>query len=70
MNENLKPCPFCGNNPDVVLDILYDPDGCRHTFAVVKCQKCWCAAGRFCLGSDEPIYPSYLKAIESWNKRT
>ena len=65
----LKPCPFCGNHPD--LD--FHASGCKRYFDdmgvprdtpilyTVKCPWCGCAIG---------AYESTDGAIESWNRRT
>lgn len=56
--DNLKPCPFCGDDhPEVVTDMTVSPEN-RHYF--VEC--------RYCDGSMGP-QPTEDEAIESWNRR-
>jgi hypothetical protein len=66
--EELKPCPFCGRIPEVVLrDVEPQGDGWygpkEETFVL-----CWCGA---CLFDDEfhEGFISIDNAIKSWNKR-
>lgn len=56
--ENLKPCPFCGDDHcEVVVDMTKKPER-RHYF--VEC--------RICDGRMGP-QPSEDEVVESWNRR-
>lgn len=66
MNEELKPCPFCGGEATPVYvrgRSCYTSNilmlGARGT---VKCKKCEIQLPR--------IYSKVSKAIEVWNRRT
>lgn len=61
MNEELKPCPFCGGEADVV---------CRGFYKVAKCITCG-AEGRHFNG-DTSDYPhnAPVEAAAAWNQRT
>ena len=68
MSVELKPCPFCGNDPD--LD--FHASGCKQYFDdmgvpydtpilyTVKCPWCGCVIG---------AYESTDGAINAWNRR-
>jgi hypothetical protein len=74
MDENLKPCPFCGS------DDLYVGHACAFTFHV-SCNSCRSSGRSHGLtddelatipdsSTDEEVDQILLKrAIESWNKR-
>lgn len=53
MTEELKPCPFCGGNPDV-----YSWNGGGVVW--VRCRSC---------GIDYKAYANADEAIEAWNTR-
>ena len=53
--NNLKPCPFCGGEAEIVLDIEYKGDN------AIECQNC----GVLLSVCDEDIEP----LIEAWNRR-
>lgn len=53
MNENLKPCPFCGGKACALTRN-------RITF-YVKCSKCYAMIDRICETEEE--------AVELWNRR-
>ena len=61
MNEELKPCPFCGGKAEISVGRF---DGKDTSF--VLCTKCE-ARGEFFVVS--PKYASDEKAIEAWNRR-
>ena len=65
MDNNLKPCPFCGGEATPV----YCENGNRYTSNIlylskrgtIKCKKCEVVLPR--------IYSKISKAIEAWNRR-
>lgn len=73
MNENLKPCPFCGREPDIYLNIKRGIFLGDRVLLEVFCKKCRCR-----LETSEEIYSGsnyieFQKAVEElaekWNKR-
>ncbi len=61
MNEELKPCPFCGGEAIV----SFDPDGTKDTKGrkwayTVLCNNC-CATSGLCWSND--------MAMAAWNRR-
>ena len=60
MNEELKPCPFCGSE-DIGAD--YDEERVKTKLYghFVECHDCFGASG-YCLTKED--------AIKSWNLRT
>jgi Lar family restriction alleviation protein len=72
----LKPCPFCGGEAEVINTMFYKDKGRR-----VKCKKCFAVCTFFLI--DHPrLTPNGLdestryteeqatqKAVEAWNRR-
>ena len=57
MNEELKPCPFCGGNKVALTTFV--SEFCINTYQVICCDCNCCGAPK---RSEE-------KAIETWNRR-
>lgn len=51
--EDMKPCPFCGGKPELVLLLAQE--------CFIKCLKCKVEQGH--------IYHSKKSAITAWNRR-
>lgn len=66
MNE-LKPCPFCGNDKPMIHARTCDKgdryDPADRAFPIVRCHTCGCCAE----GTD---WSEPKTAIEKWNRRT
>lgn len=61
MNEELKPCPFCGFYGTVKFDTDGTKDSMGRKWAyAVSCDRC-CASTGVCWNSE--------MAIEAWNRR-
>lgn len=60
MNEELKPCPFCGEKQDIDYGIM---TGTMKGFDYVQCQTCGAEIHAIHKGR-------YVNAIEAWNRRT
>ena len=58
----LKPCPFCGNEPTIV--IRKGKDGWRDRYSVL------CDYEHGGCGAESGWYHYESEAIEAWNKRT
>jgi len=56
MSEDLKPCPFCGGEAMIVVDVC-EPDCPCHA----ECQKCFTVTKAYYCGEDG--------AIKAWNTR-
>lgn len=56
MNEELKPCPFCGNDDKNFFDLSKTPALYSHVY----CLKCM---------AKGPVHMSREKATEAWNAR-
>lgn len=54
MNDELKPCPFCGSDD---LEIYHEVVGCHY---YVTCRDC---------GSSGAIYYTPEQAAHAWNRR-
>ena len=54
---DLKPCPFCGGEADVIEHLFYEHD----SLYGLQCKKCKAKTYLF--------YESEEKAIEAWNRR-
>ena len=59
MNEELKPCPFCGEKQDIDYGIM---TGTMKGFDYVQCQTCGAEIHAIHKGR-------YVNAIEAWNRR-
>ena len=57
MPDTLKPCPFCGGEPDVY---TYRLEPSRENPTKVVCKMC---------GVETPTYFRYKNAIDAWNRR-
>lgn len=58
-NEELKPCPFCGENPNI--QWFPDPHFIGENFYNIECQKCFSSTFNY-IKSEEEV-------IKRWNKR-
>jgi Lar family restriction alleviation protein len=61
MNEELKPCPFCGSQAVLKVDSF---PFCKTNYCV-ECCLCGCIAGY----GNEYKWVAKDKAIERWNQR-
>lgn len=61
MMEELKPCPFCGNEPTI--RIFKGKDGWRDRYAVI------CRYDEGGCGAESGLYHYESEAIEAWNRR-
>jgi Lar family restriction alleviation protein len=61
MSEELKPCPFCGNEPTI--RIFKGKDGWRDRYAVI------CRYDEGGCGAESGLYHYESEAIEAWNRR-
>lgn len=77
MNENLKPCPFCGEIP--ISGIEYYDGGSGDNIrlrAVVYCKGCGANKSAIFRATDINLVPflnyeaAYDKAKKLWNKRS
>lgn len=67
MSEQLKPCPFCGENAGV--HHAYDEDGCY--WAYVKCQGCGVrTSGKWISNRNDACPIFYAEVRDAWNRRT
>lgn len=57
MSEPLKPCPFCGDDPELSSGFSHVADSELHYIACYNC------------GAFSPAYASKAYAIQAWNKR-
>jgi Lar family restriction alleviation protein len=68
MNNELKPCPFCGSKPnDIILFHI------THAEARIECPKCNCRTDIYTfneLSSFAKVIEAINKSIEAWNRRT
>ena len=62
-NENIKPCPFCGETESVRLMNRVGKDGWRDRFYVL------CEYDNGGCGAQSGWYHSVIEAVESWNQR-
>ena len=65
MKNNLKPCPFCGNDDIMVYSkvqnfIYKDGTPMKGRFYYAECEHCGCSQG---------ASPSKEMLIENWNTR-
>ena len=58
MNEELKPCPFCGSKAELL--IVPTSQGLSGSNWIVRCTKCYCNRG---------VDISDHDAVERWNER-
>lgn len=58
----LKPCPFCGGMPELIVESSYDAAGLYavENYYSIACTRCFARSGR--------IY-NKEKAKEAWNRR-
>lgn len=67
MSEQLKSCPFCGENAGV--HHAYDEDGCY--WAYVKCQGCGVrTSGKWISNRNDACPIFYAEVRDAWNRRT
>lgn len=62
MSSNLKPCPFCGSNPDRFYSVC--PDNPEEIGLVISCRRIGCVTH-----SMGVVLPERL-AENHWNKRS
>ena len=65
MNEELKPCPFCGSE-DVFLEDASDKNG---ELWVVGCNKCFVAFSAGSESSEGCADATREETIAAWNRR-
>lgn len=58
----LKPCPFCGGMPELIVESSYDATGLYavENYYSIACTRCFARSGKIC---DKE------KAEEAWNRR-
>ena len=61
MNDKLKPCPFCGNEPTLI--VYRGKDGWRDRYAVL------CRYDDGGCGAESGWYHYEEETIEAWNRR-
>lgn len=67
-NNEIKPCPFCGNEATVISTISFGKE-CKS----VSCLKCHAKVNNFAYYDENNNYneeKSENRAVEMWNKRT
>lgn len=57
MNEELKPCPFCGGLAIRLLDV---DDYTSESYNAIKCKIC---------GARTKYFDELYTALEAWNRR-
>ncbi len=69
MSEELKPCPFCGDEPKVIVDGRHHSSGEMYYVVMVTCKQCYAEAGyeNYTLGND--ISECIERVNGDWNKR-
>lgn len=76
--KELKPCPFCGNVPEIVLKSYgHQAEGFKQSH-MIWCPKCGCTFNRYFdsvfnrnIDGEFIIKEDGLKkAINAWNRRT
>lgn len=72
----LKPCPFCGGSPRVIVRqqkyLGQYEDGRKELLLgfYVKCNRCHARGGLSCYYTDDREFPLGIgDAIENWNNR-
>lgn len=60
MDEELKPCPFCGSEPKTFHG--EDEDG---LYAVIGCPSCGASSRQHYANGEEPL----PHAVGAWNRR-
>lgn len=83
MNEDLKPCPFCGGFPKlshgkqikIMIQDWHEKDEALFMPSTVTCSQCGASVTRSanvhdCGGVDQAFKASVVKTIEAWNTRT
>lgn len=68
MNEELKPCPFCGGKAELACDNTCGNKGSFNWVIIsfVRCINCGAVGQKFEINRK---YSSDEKAIEAWNRR-
>lgn len=61
MNQELKPCPICGGNPEVIWYYIKGTANRRHCFD--RCTECKNRPTKY--GHS---YKTESKAVENWNR--
>ena len=54
--NELKPCPFCGGEGEMIENFLFG----KAVGYMVGCKNCWC---------ELRIYTSKQNAVKAWNRR-
>lgn len=60
MNEDIKPCPFCGGKPDLYTVPLKTKYEGYHNYTKAQCKTCKAQTNVYYFEND---------AIEAWNRR-
>jgi Lar family restriction alleviation protein len=68
MSEELKPCPFCGEDNAVVVETDYEGNADIVTAYAVSCRTKRCAASIWALSMG--LFDKKERAIKAWNTRT
>lgn len=68
MNENLKLCPFCGEEAEIIPEYIKKKDVAP--VLMIRCK--WCGAAPWMILIDNPRYFEAYKntLIKKWNHRT
>ena len=67
MNE-LKPCPFCGGEAELIKEHECWGHGMFNTSYFVRCKKCG-SEGKSGSGYDKEAEQCLIEGIENWNRR-
>lgn len=62
-NKELKPCPFCGNEAEIIHEPMFGSDNPAEYYKI-RCKGDDCA-----MGSPDALFDSSDQIIEEWNIR-